>query len=774
MSSSGYTVKPNPDLFRNTSLGTAVIMVVDPVTGNVKANIDRFYSFIWTERYMECGDFELEGPIDELWAGQVQEGDYIFFSHSSSGYSSNGRGVGDYCMVVESKYTKTDAEKGKSVFLNGRSLECYLERRVNFGCRYGTMRSLKDGYLIHNPTPTQNAKYGLAITDCSYKGNLPAASGGAVPSRPDWYDHHAPLRAYELVPEITCGVNPFYFYEYLALLVVACNCGPLARTNRQFEFFSVCGIPYDASNYPEPDPMWQKSLIKGISVDIGYKEDGWYYAANKNKDNMTNDQDARYPDGYDWSSLKDEKYDETRFDWQDFANFDQPISKDWFKKNYSKEFYDSLHVVKDPYSGIGETVYDIVKMCLEKCDGRDGGWGMHLTAYTMPGQGKDWFTDPGVARNDDGDPTKSNKPHENGHIELHFELYKGRDLTLNGPHSSDGTAVVFTEQNDNIRYIDFLHGMSDYKNVVFRATGLEYVPERMWEINNELDQITRRQHFVENATNQTPWQSQSEEWNRKSTELNAEKQTIEKTMDRLGVSQQYFSAELRDRGTGIVHYPTGIERREVYSSEETKADTFIDQDQLDYSKGRVLNNEDAGLYPGTAQEQGSSGYDVSSVSGVDGNTSMAINYLGRAQTTTSAYYKREVTVKGSSGKDEKKSMWYISEFSPNWQEYAKQLKESNQNTIKLKKNSLTRDVETEVDINAFQIAGRDYRVGDRVTLAAVINGPSIYGTYQLTEDTMKTMRCDEIVYSIDGSGFTAVPTFKILDDPDPRTEMEGA
>ena len=771
MAISNYSVLPDPDAFRSTNLGEPVITVVDSVTGEAKCTVDRFYSFIWTERYMGYGDFELEGPIDELWSGLIQEGDFIFFSHGSYSYAFGG--AYRTAMIVESKYTKTNAEKGKSVFCNGRSLESLLERRINFGCRYGTLRSFKDGYLINNPTQGGNANYGLALTDCSFKGSLVSSSDGY---RPNWYDHHAPLRTYELVPEVVSGVSPYYFYEYLALACVACNCGSLARTNRQFEFLSVQGTPYDASKFPdEYDPFRFKSLVKGIER-YKYKADGWYYAIDRSKTSMANDTDLKYPTDTLSGITADQLYEETRFDWQDFANYPQPISEEYFKQNYSQAFYDSLHVCRDPYSGVGNTVYDIVSHCLEKCDGLDGGWGMKLTADLQAGKPKDWFTDPGVAANQDADTSRSSNPHARGHVELGFELYKGRDLTITGPHASDGSAVLFSEENDNVRYIDYLHGEADFKNVIIRTTGLEYAVEQIWNLNLSIEQNQRYIYMYENMGDQgdegvrEQRQKRLEEKRSLLEQQKTERDNIQESLNKLGLSQEYFSTELRDRNGRIgsdVHYPTGILRRELVSTEQTKADTFIDSEQLTADNGHVIAEGDPKMFPNYAGALGPTDIPTQAT-GVSANLSVTMDYMGRAQQKMYAYYKQKVNTVENKQEDR----WYYREFSPDWNKYTSQLTDSNVNAIKLKKNSKTRDIETEVDFNALQIAGREYFVGDRVSLASSVSSYGDVG--QIWGNVVKTMRCDEIVYTIDGSGFTAVPTFKILEDPDDETEMEGA
>lgn len=81
--------------------------------------IDTFQSFIWTERYNECGDFELYIPSwDQNVLSIISKEDYIEINDS------------DYIMVVETIQMEWDYELGNHILIKGRSLESILGRRI--------------------------------------------------------------------------------------------------------------------------------------------------------------------------------------------------------------------------------------------------------------------------------------------------------------------------------------------------------------------------------------------------------------------------------------------------------------------------------------------------------------------------------------------------------------------------------------------------------------------------------------------------------------------
>lgn len=91
--------------------------------------IDVYESFIWTERYCECGDFELCMPVSKDVLSIIRTGYYLQIRDS------------EYTMIIETIRIKTDIEAGNKLIVSGRSLESILDRR--FICDTNRV----DGYL---------------------------------------------------------------------------------------------------------------------------------------------------------------------------------------------------------------------------------------------------------------------------------------------------------------------------------------------------------------------------------------------------------------------------------------------------------------------------------------------------------------------------------------------------------------------------------------------------------------------------------------------------
>lgn len=95
------------------------ILVFDKITRKYKGNISEIVSLIWTERYWECGDFELETPLIHHIISLVEIDDYFKIGYSKT------------TMVVESVelISPTNSSGGK-IKIKGRSLESILDRRI--------------------------------------------------------------------------------------------------------------------------------------------------------------------------------------------------------------------------------------------------------------------------------------------------------------------------------------------------------------------------------------------------------------------------------------------------------------------------------------------------------------------------------------------------------------------------------------------------------------------------------------------------------------------
>lgn len=86
-----------------------------------KAIVDKFSSFVWTERYFGCGEFVLVIPVDETLVQLINLDDYVAIRES------------DVLMVIETMTLNTDEEQGDTITIQGRSLECLISRRIIWG-----------------------------------------------------------------------------------------------------------------------------------------------------------------------------------------------------------------------------------------------------------------------------------------------------------------------------------------------------------------------------------------------------------------------------------------------------------------------------------------------------------------------------------------------------------------------------------------------------------------------------------------------------------------
>lgn len=87
---------------------------MEPIT-----SIDKYASFIWTDRYNEAGDFELCIPTSSKYAKYLKKDFYIRIPTSD-----------EDLMVIETKKIETDANGSNNYIITGRSLSCILDRRI--------------------------------------------------------------------------------------------------------------------------------------------------------------------------------------------------------------------------------------------------------------------------------------------------------------------------------------------------------------------------------------------------------------------------------------------------------------------------------------------------------------------------------------------------------------------------------------------------------------------------------------------------------------------
>lgn len=80
--------------------------------------IDVYESFIWTDRYYECGDFELFTSMTDTILDYIRRDYYLQCKES------------EHCMIIEKIKITSDTEDGNHITVTGRSLESILNRRI--------------------------------------------------------------------------------------------------------------------------------------------------------------------------------------------------------------------------------------------------------------------------------------------------------------------------------------------------------------------------------------------------------------------------------------------------------------------------------------------------------------------------------------------------------------------------------------------------------------------------------------------------------------------
>lgn len=93
------------------------IFLVNPATYKRTHLLDRYSSFIWTERMSDYGDFEMVFAPSSIW-DELIIGRYV-------GHSKTNK-----LMIIEERLETEDSEGGITLTIRGRSLESLLLRRV--------------------------------------------------------------------------------------------------------------------------------------------------------------------------------------------------------------------------------------------------------------------------------------------------------------------------------------------------------------------------------------------------------------------------------------------------------------------------------------------------------------------------------------------------------------------------------------------------------------------------------------------------------------------
>lgn len=123
------------------------LRILDP-SFNVVTVLDAFKSLVWTDRYWECGEFELFTEVNPSIMTKIKEDYYIVLRSSKS------------TMIVEDIEIETDTEEGDYIRITGRSLESILDRRIIWGLRSynGNLQNCIEALLKENVISPSDSK----------------------------------------------------------------------------------------------------------------------------------------------------------------------------------------------------------------------------------------------------------------------------------------------------------------------------------------------------------------------------------------------------------------------------------------------------------------------------------------------------------------------------------------------------------------------------------------------------------------------------------------
>lgn len=111
--------------------------------------IDSYTSLIWTERYNDCGDFEIMISANNKNIDILQNGYYIKRTDT------------DRVGIIETKTTQTSEESGDYIIVSGRMLESILDRRIVWQqtTLNGSINECVMRLLVENAiSPSENAR----------------------------------------------------------------------------------------------------------------------------------------------------------------------------------------------------------------------------------------------------------------------------------------------------------------------------------------------------------------------------------------------------------------------------------------------------------------------------------------------------------------------------------------------------------------------------------------------------------------------------------------
>lgn len=137
------------------------IMVCDKSLATI-GFIDTYISLIWTERYYEAGDFELQLPMEYMDSKLIYLANFLYIRES------------ERLMIIEDiKILKTE-EMNDSILITGRSAESLLDRRIsikeiNFT---GPVELVMHDLVLDNVTDPSNTNRSISLFRTDYRPSL--------------------------------------------------------------------------------------------------------------------------------------------------------------------------------------------------------------------------------------------------------------------------------------------------------------------------------------------------------------------------------------------------------------------------------------------------------------------------------------------------------------------------------------------------------------------------------------------------------------------------
>ena len=95
-----------------------LILYVYDQSFTLKAIVDSYSSLIWSDRYNQCGDFELQVVFEDKWKDILQKDYFCRIDFS------------DHWAIIEKIEQQQEMDAPPTMIVSGRSIECILERRI--------------------------------------------------------------------------------------------------------------------------------------------------------------------------------------------------------------------------------------------------------------------------------------------------------------------------------------------------------------------------------------------------------------------------------------------------------------------------------------------------------------------------------------------------------------------------------------------------------------------------------------------------------------------